>query len=132
VSSLIFRSLFHTHPKNCLPVLLTADSQDLQHAIANPQKLLQDLQDSSEEEEEGQDEYDLDDKFLVGDEDEEDEDGEEEGTEEEKKRRRRKKRKEAQLDEEDYELIVRPSTILSCYATSCAMHCTKKASEKMS
>ncbi|BDA45673.1 Transcription elongation factor SPT6 [Coccomyxa sp. Obi] len=65
----------------------------------------EELQDSSEEEEEGQNEYDLNDKFLVGDEDEEEEDEEEEVSEEEKKRRRRKRRKEAQLDEEDYELI---------------------------
>ncbi|CAL8470742.1 g10284 [Coccomyxa elongata] len=65
----------------------------------------EDVQDSSEEEEEGQNEYDLNDKFLVGDEDEEEEDEEEEVSDEEKKRRRRKKRKEAQLDEEDYELI---------------------------
>ena len=72
----------------------------------------QDVQDSSEEEEEGQNEYDLNDKFLVGDEDEDEEDEEEEVSEEEKKRRRRKRRKEAQLDEEDYELIVRPCSLV--------------------
>ncbi len=54
----------------------------------------------------------MNDKFLVGDEDEEEEDEEEEVSDEEKKRRRRKKRKEAQLDEEDYELIVRPCSLL--------------------
>jgi transcription elongation factor SPT6 len=66
----------------------------------------QDLADSSDEEE-GQNEYDMNDKFLVDDEDEDEEEGEDEGTEEEKKRRRRKKRRESVLDEEDYELIVR-------------------------
>lgn len=80
---------------------------------------LQDLQDSSEEEEEGQNEYDMNDRFLVADEDEDDEDGEE-GTEEEKKRRRRRKRKEAQLDEEDYELIV---GILALSSTEDASKC---------
>ena len=89
-------------------------------------RLAQDLADSSEEEEEGGNDYDLDDQFLVGDDQESDEGGEgAEGEEEGRRRRRRKRRREeVQLDEEDYELIVRaPSTTMGPFFifTMCAL-----------
>ena len=76
-------------------------------------RYLQDLQDSSEEEEEGEgNEYDVTDKFLVADDDAEDGgDGVAEGTEgsaKRKKKRRRRRESDEELDEEDYELIVGP------------------------
>ena len=75
---------------------------------------LQDLQDSSDEEEGEGNEYDVTDKFLVADGDaDEDEDAEAdgaEGTAKRKKKRRRRRESDEELDEEDYELIVgRPS-----------------------
>ncbi len=73
---------------------------------------LQDLQDSSEEEEGEGNEYDVTDKFLVADDDAEDGgEGEAEGAEgsaKRKKKRRRRRESDEELDEEDYELIVGP------------------------
>ncbi len=84
--------------------------------------IVQDLADSSEEEEDGGNDYDLEDKFLVADEDasEEGEGGEGEGGEAgAKRRRKRKRRREEQLlDEEDYELIVRTHAGC-CYSCRC-------------
>ena len=71
---------------------------------------LQDLQDSSDEEEGEGNEYDVTDKFLVADDDAEDAgEGEAEGAEgsaKRKKKRRRRRESDEELDEEDYELIV--------------------------
>ena len=62
--------------------------------------------DSSEEEEEGNDEYDYADNFLAR-EDEEEEQPDDSDGERERKRRKRKRRRERalQLDNEDYELL---------------------------
>lgn len=72
----------------------------------------------SSDEEEGQNEYDMNDKFLVADEDEDEEEGDEDATEAEKKRKRRKKRREAELDldEDDYEVIVGTITSIGWHA----------------
>lgn len=64
-------------------------------------------QDSSEEEEDGDNEYDLTDKFIAR-EDEDDEDGEggdSDGEREAKRRHKRRREKSAELDEEDYQLL---------------------------
>ena len=70
--------------------------------------MMQDLQDSSEEDGGDGNEYDTTDRFLVADdaaEDEEGEGGEEDAAQRRRKRRRRREEDE-ELDEEDYELIV--------------------------
>ena len=71
---------------------------------------MQDLQDSSDEDEGAGNEYDVTDRFLVADDAaEDDEDGEEEGGDgatKRRKKRRRRREEEEELDEEDYELIV--------------------------
>ena len=71
--------------------------------------LMQDLQDSSEEDEGDGNEYDTTDRFLVADDAAEDEEGEEgaDGAAALRRRKRRRRREEdEELDEEDYELIV--------------------------
>ena len=69
---------------------------------------MQDLQDSSEEDEGEGNEYDTTDRFLVADDAAEDEDGKggEEGAAKRRKKRRRRREEDEELDEEDYELIV--------------------------
>ena len=61
--------------------------------------------DSSDEDAEGPDEYDLNDNFIAGDEDEDE--GGDRGQAEEKRRKRARKRsrEEEQLDEDDYQLL---------------------------
>ena len=81
---------------------------------------LQDLQDSSDEEEGEGNEYDVTDKFLVADDDEA-EDNDEDGAEgdaatKRRKKRRRRREAEEELDEEDYELIVSTSAHVACYS----------------
>ena len=72
--------------------------------------MMQDLQDSSEEDEGDGNEYDTTDRFLVADDAAEDDDGEggEEGAAKRRKKRRRRREEDEELDEEDYELIVSP------------------------
>lgn len=81
---------------------------------------LQDLQDSSDEDEGEGNEYDVTDKFLVADDDEaEDNDGDgAEGDAAAKRRKKRRRRREAEeeLDEEDYELIVSTSAHVAPYS----------------
>ncbi len=82
--------------------------------MSNSVAPLQDLQDSSDEDEGEGNEYDVTDKFLVADDDEA-EDNDEEGVEgdaaaKRRKKRRRRREAEEELDEEDYELIVSAST----------------------
>ena len=69
---------------------------------------MQDLQDSSEEDEGDGNEYDTTDRFLVADDAEEGEEGEggEDGAAKRRKKRRRRREEDEELDEEDYELIV--------------------------
>ena len=69
---------------------------------------MQDLQDSSEEDEGDGNEYDTTDRFLVADDAAEDEEGEggADGAAQRRKKRRRRREEDEELDEEDYELIV--------------------------
>ena len=72
--------------------------------------MMQDLQDSSEEDEGDGNEYDTTDRFLVADDaaEDEDEEGGKEGAAKRRKKRRRRREEDEELDEEDYELIVSP------------------------
>ena len=69
---------------------------------------MQDLQDSSEEDEGDGNEYDTTDRFLVADDAAEDEEGKQgaDGAAQCRRKRRRRREEDEELDEEDYELIV--------------------------
>ena len=77
---------------------------------------MQDLQDSSEEDEGDGNEYDTTDRFLVADDAASDEEGEEgeDGSAKRRKKRRRRREEDEELDEEDYELIVSYPSRLCC------------------
>ena len=76
--------------------------------------------DSSDEDAEGPDEYDLNDNFIAGDEDE-DEGGDQSRAEaKQRKRAKKRSREEEQLDEEDYQLLqeaVSPGLLLAMFQT---------------
>lgn len=61
-------------------------------------------EDSSEEDEEGENEYDLTDKFIAG-EDEDDDDSPFEGQQNRRRRHKRRRLKTPELDEDDYQLL---------------------------
>ena len=71
-------------------------------------------QDSSEEEEEGDNEYDLTDKFLADD-GEEEEGNASEGEKERRRRHKRRRERSPELDEEDYELLEENQVTVSLF-----------------
>ena len=84
--------------------------------------------DSSEDEEEGNDEYDFADNFLAREDEEEEElaeQPEDSDGEKERKRRKRKRRARAlQLDNEDYELLEENQVSVGAHNSSASLQCT--------
>ena len=76
--------------------------------------------DSSDEDAEGPDEYDLNDTFIAGDEDEDEGRGQSQAEAKRRKRAKKRSREEEQLDEEDYQLLqeaVSPGPLWAAFQT---------------